>query len=162
MNSASQPDTPSEWSKFAPLPPRLRSNSESPLTENLAADDSSFQTALSSSQTAVPNSPDPSNNQIALTLPPLDASTPLHSVLEALESAAHVHPTDKFVCQNRKCQDKRERHGKPPRPLFSAQWRAMKIGKRQTLVLDLAVRCPDCEVEHHATLVPPEWLEEHS
>ena len=148
MNSASQPDTPSEWSKFAPLPPRLRSNSALPLTENLAAADPSSETA-STLSTTVPDN---------LTAPVLDL--PGETLLP--EPAAPPHPADQFVCQNRKCQDKRERHGKSPRPLFSAQWRAMKIGKRRTLVVELAVRCPECDFEHRATLVPPEWLNEQS
>jgi hypothetical protein len=147
MNSASQPDTP-EWSKFAPLRSRLRSNSELPQTENLAAADPSSQTV--SPLVAVT----PVTVAIPIEAPVLDdGMNPL------VAFSAPAHPAEQFVCHNRKCQDRRERHGKAPRPLYSAHWRSMKIGKRHTLVLDLTIRCPDCNFEHRATLFPPEWMD---
>jgi len=167
MNPASQTDTPSEWSKFAPLPLRPRGNSPVPEPENLAAVETSYE---STPPTSGPVSEDPSpisdspsasgsatpvsNSLIASTIDAPSDGTECHAA-----SMVIAHPIDRFLCQNRKCQERRERRGQSPRSLFSAHWRAMKIGKRHTLVVDLAFTCPDCEHEQHATLVPPEWLD---
>ena len=149
MNSASQPDSPSEWSKFAPLPPRPPSRSPRSETENSADDTPCLETASPDPVIA----PDPIE-------PPLAESENLDGARGLIDSTTLT--SDQFVCQNRKCKERRERRALSPRPLFVARWRALKIGKRQSLVLDLAVRCPDCEYEHVYTLVPPEWLESHN
>lgn len=146
MNPASQPDSPSEWSKFAPLPPRLRSHSPLSQTENLADDTPSSETASTEPTNAL--------EHIKAPVSEIENSTTARGKIDSTALT-----TDQFVCQNRKCQERRERRALAPRPLFDAHWRALKIGKRQSLVLDLAVRCPDCEIEHVYTLVPPEWLD---
>lgn len=146
MNPASQPDSPSEWSKFAPLPPRLSSHSPLSETENLADDTPSSESASTEPAAAL--------EPIETPVSEVENSTSARVAFDAVTMTA-----DQFVCQNRKCKERRARRALAPRPLFDAHWRALRVGKRQSLVLDLAVRCPDCEIEHVYTLVPPEWLD---
>ncbi len=146
MDSASQPDSPSEWSKFAPLPQRLHSSSPLSETENLTADTPCAETA--------PTETTPAQDPIKSSLFEITDTPGARGVIDS-----SALPADQFVCQNRKCKERRERRALAPRPLFAAHWRALRIGKRQALVLDLMVRCPDCELEHVYTLVPPAWLE---
>lgn len=177
MNTASQPDTPSEWSKFSPLPPRLRSHVALENSETTAAADPSSTGALPSARVPAgvvaslqdaesPNdsrSPNSSTSPNGSTNPIANANTADTSadfdapvfLANAVEGVA-----DSLDCHNRKCEERRERRSLPPRRLFTANWRPMKIGKRRALVLELTVRCPECGFEHHATLVPPEWKDE--
>src|SRR4051812_32613268 len=140
MNSASQPDTPSEWSKFAPLRPRQRSLSELEITQDPSA-------ASSSSESVTPDA----LQEVGSASPA--PALPAEQAPEVLLLTPKTFPTDRFDCQNRKCREKREQRALSPRHLLSAHWRAMRIGKRASLVLDLSVQCPDCNLEHHYTLV---------
>lgn len=158
MNPASPPDTPSEWSKFAPLPPRLRNHAASFDVENMAAASSS--TSVSPDASFLPD------DGVAKNAPSVSnpTNTPNPSITdgesESVQRGLVFAPLpDQFLCQKRKCQERRERRNLAPRHLFSAHWRPMKIGKRQMLVLDLTICCPDCGYEHHDTRVPPEWEE---
>lgn len=146
MNSASQPDTPSEWSKFAPLRPRQTGSSRLESSDELAV-------ASPSSESVTPDAEIESGETVSSSAMPSGTAT------EVSLLTATTYPPEQFTCGNRRCVDKRARHRLPPRPLLSAHWRAMKIGKRETLVLDLTVPCPDCNLEHLYTLVPPEWLD---
>ncbi len=143
MDTASQLDSPSEWSNFAPLPSRERtppSVSSEPDALPLASSPNTYTTE---SQTTPPPAPTPERGNDALS---------------ALPSVAYDPQI--FACQNRKCVDLRERHDKTdPRFLFSAQWREMKIGKRRVRVLDLVTHCPDCDTGHVNTVMPVEWLD---
>lgn len=151
MNPASQPDTPSEWSKFSPLPPRLRSQTALPESANSAAATPSSTSVLPDTPTFSTTTDTPNSNLTA------DANESAPSD-NALEQSPKDFP-DHFLCQSRKCQERRERRHLAPQHLFRAHWRPMKIGKRYTQVLDLTISCPDCGYEHHDTLVPPEWEE---
>lgn len=171
MNPASPPDTPSEWSKFSPLPSRLRNSVALPESETVAAADPSsasitLDASILSDTRVVPDARVPLDANSVLiqidtvnstaTEPPA-APMPASVVSGDFGERAAESFSDHFVCQNRKCQERRERRQQAPRHLFTAHWRPMKIGKRQVPVLDLTIACPDCGYEHHDTLVPPEW-----
>ena len=140
MNSASQPDSTYEWSKFAPLPPRLRRDALSPTTEPRL--DTPPDSADAESSSKAPN-------DSTIEIQTLPAANPPRGEMVA-------PPAEEFTCQNRKCLARREKHGHLARPLYSAQWREMKIGKHHRFVLDLKMTCPDCGFEHVHTLIPPD------
>ncbi len=140
MNSASQPDSTSEWSKFAPLPSRLRRDALSSTTEPHL--DTPPDSADASSPSKAPNDST------------IEIQTAPAAILPRGEFVAP--PAEEFTCQNRKCLAHREKHGRSPRPLYSAQWREMKIGKQHRFVLDLKITCPDCGFAHVHTLIPPD------
>lgn len=140
MNSASQPDSTSEWSKFAPLPSRLRRDALSSTTEPRV--DTPPESADAESPSKAPN----------------DSTIEIQTLPTAISPRGEftAPPAEEFTCQNRKCLARRAKHGQAARPLYSAQWREMKIGKHHRFVLDLKMTCPDCGFAHVHTLIPPD------
>src|SRR5262245_32824834 len=147
MNSASQPDSSSEWSKFTPLSPRPRSDALAPSPEHSVG--------------TYPDSVSPDSKSTILgdsVSPDPDSAIPGDSAEPLSYSEEFTHLPDEFACQNRKCAERRAKRDLGLRPLFSATWRQMKIGKTHRLVLDIAIRCPDCDFQHQHTLIPPELV----
>ncbi len=121
-----------------------------------------------------PSTPEPTDSRaaaltaIAASQPPDDpahapnstvalarTALPEQVLLEPLASSTRGD-RETFACTSRRCLEKRERrHKEGARSLFSAEWRAMKIGTTKVWVVDVTLVCPECNTKQSRTLIPP-------